>query len=423
MVGRFHAVAFVLLAAHSPAASFCVSRGQAALPTPPCAATQAALLRAVVSKLPPGTYVTPDQLRSLCGLWAYELCGLPLKQLSGSWDLAISELFPPNSVDAVPLPPAPPQPPRKGRSRRQRQRRRDRPPPAGAVVVPDTALWQDPRPPPELSTVCLGPLIEGATTWLTNDPSECERLLEEHGFAQATHLGLDLEWTPTMVRGQHSQLAMLQIATRQHCILLRVGQMAQRAADRDHPMHLPLPPPPLPPILASLLGSPTPLKVGRGIKDDAKLIRRQLGVEVTGTVELPGRLSLKDLAKSATRLEQPDSAKWMTNWDARHLPTDVLKYAAFDAIAAYEIHLRAPELPKQQPRGRPKAGQFPRPPRQARGSEPQQQKGRSQVKSSTSSNEAELEGRGLSNRATRREQLAELRGDAPPSDNEGQSQP
>lgn len=351
-------------------------------PPPPCAPTQDAVLRAVVAKLPPGIFVTSDQLRSLCGIWAKELCGEPLKQLSGSWDLAVADVFaaandaqensPPASSVALPLPEPAARGGRRGRRSRSRERR---PPPPGALIVPSAAVWEDPRPPPQLATTCLGELVEGATTWLTNDAAACEALLDECGFAEATHVGLDLEWTPTMVRGQYAQVALLQIATRRHCILLRVGQMALRAALPSQPAHLPLPPPPLPPRLVSLLASTETLKVGRGIRDDAKLIRRQLGVDVSGAVELPGRLSLKDLAREATTLTLPDAAKWMTNWDARQLSADALTYAAFDAIAAYEIYHRIPPRAPATSDGlgrraasaeRPRARQFPRPQRQAR---------------------------------------------------------
>ena len=42
-----------------------------------------------------------------------------------------------------------------------------------------------------------------------------------------------------MVRGQQTQLGLLQLATREHCLLVRIGQMAR----------------PLPPRLAALLGA------------------------------------------------------------------------------------------------------------------------------------------------------------------------
>lgn len=118
---------------------------------------------------------------------------------------------------------------------------------------------------------------------------------------------------------------MLQLATREHCLLLRVGQM----------------PLPLPPRLASLLSASTPLKVGRGIRNDAKMLRSQLGADVSGVVELAGRQGLWDLARSTasiTGLTVPKETKWMTNWDARELSTESLTYAAFDSIASCAVH-------------------------------------------------------------------------------------
>ena len=421
-------------------------------PPPPCAATQHAVLQAVVSKLPPGTFVTSDQLRSMCGLWARELSGEPLKQLSGSWELAVADVFSAAADAQTPLLPVslpPPQPAARGRRRRRGRSSssrsiNERPPPPGALVVPSAPIWEDPRPPPALETTCLGELVEGSTTWLTNDCAACEELLEECGFDEATHVGLDLEWTPTMVRGQHTQVALLQIATRRHCILLRVGQMALRAAAPSQPAYLPLPPPPLPPKLVALLGSTETLKVGRGIRDDAKLIRRQLGVDVSGLLELPGRKNLKDTAREATDLQMPDAAKWMTNWDATDLSTSACTYAAFDAIAAYEVHRCTPPPPQQQlgnggsraaKAERPRATQFPRPQRQSRRSgssssssssssstgaatspaasaSPRQSAEPTRAEAETSAGSAAKGGSSVeSNRAQRRAALAELRGE------------
>ena len=332
--------------------------------TPPCAATQASVLKAVLSKLPPGAAVSSDQLRSLCGVWARDLCGQPFKLLSGSWELALQDAF----AEQPPPPPPPPPPSRNGR-RGSRRSSTSAPPAPGKFIVPATPLWVDPRPLPELSTHCLGELVEGSTTWLTNDAQRADELLVEFGFDTCAHIGLDLEWTPTMVRGQLAQVSMMQIATREHCLLLRVGQMVERAAalNREsngasaaqNPPSLLMPvaaagsasaASPLPPVLRTVLSSDAPLKVGRGIKEDAKLIRRQLGVIPAGVAELPGRLSLKELARTTTSLKQPVQKRWMANWDAQTLDEEVLYYAAFDAISAYEIYKRAPPPKQAKPR-------------------------------------------------------------------------
>jgi len=279
--------------------------------TSPCPPNQAALLLAVLSKLPPGALVNADQLRSLMGVHSRDLCGVPLKQVGGSWSMALKNVLgEPVSSES--------------RSHRPGHRSSRGFKPGRHYLVPANAelQWQDPRPAPEKSTQCLGQLVDGSTTWVTNDPHACDQLVVECQFDSAPHIGLDIEWTPTMVRGQHAAIALLQLATRERCLIVRVGQMD----------------PPLPVGLQRILGATAPVKVGRGIRQDARMLRSQLGAEVNGVVELLGKDSLKSLARSVGGLKLPEEGKWMNNWDARDLSENALRYAAFDSIAAFAIH-------------------------------------------------------------------------------------
>ena len=281
----------------------------------PCAPVHADVLRAVLSKLPPGALVTADQLRSVMGLWSRDLCGLPLKELGGSWERALHITLGSSTTQT-----------RQDGSTRQ------------VYALPPTSRWRDPRPAPAPSTRCLGALVEGSTTWLTNDPEACDDLIGECGFESAEVLGFDLEWTPAMVRGQAVSIALLQLATREHCLLLRVGEMAQIA------------PHGVPPRLRRLLETHPPYKVGRGIGDDAKLVRSQMGVDMrresAGLVELPGRDSLKTLARRYASFPLPPTlGSPLTNWDARDLPRAALTYASLDALVAADVYGRMPQQP------------------------------------------------------------------------------
>ena len=91
-------------------------------------------------------------------------------------------------------------------------------------------------------------LLPGSTTYLTNEPDACDDLLRECNFESAGHLGLDLEWTPTMVRGQQLAVSLLQLATRDHCLLIRVGEMRAMGVEA------------LPPGLTRLLTTNPPSK-------------------------------------------------------------------------------------------------------------------------------------------------------------------
>ena len=182
--------------------------------------------------------------------------------------------------------------------------------------------------------------MDGCTVFLSNDPAACDTLIEQFGWLSAAHVGFDLEWTPTMVRGQETEVSLLQLATADQCLLVRIGHWRSAPASTATSQ--------LPPVLASLLASDAPLKVGRGVRADAKLLRAQCGVEPSGVSELPGRANLKELARTQTSLRLPAGVQadkgWLTNWDARELSQTALQYAAFDAVAAYEVH-RANPLP------------------------------------------------------------------------------
>ena len=264
-------------------------------PAPPCTDCRS-LLRAVVSKLPPGAVVSVDQLSSLCGVYSRDLTGLAFKEVPGSFEASVRILLGPS-----------------GREDRK------------LTLPAEPIMWEDPRPPAAPSTRCLGDIISNTTSWLTNEPEGCDSLIGELGFETAPFIGLDCEWTPRMVRGQQRELGLLQLATRDKCMLVRVGQMQL----------------PLPPGLTRLLEAEAPLKVGRGLRADVSELRR-LGCEVGGATELAGKESLKSLARSVGGLTPPSDGGWMTHWNARELTEDKLRYAAFDAFAAVAIFEACP---------------------------------------------------------------------------------
>ncbi|KAL1507968.1 hypothetical protein AB1Y20_007572 [Prymnesium parvum] len=254
----------------------------------PCA-DQESLLRAVVSKIPPSSRVSISQLRSLMGIYAKDLCGTPMQHVPGSLELSMQSLLRPTAH------------------------------PEQWVTPEDPVEWHDPRPPAEQFTRCLNGLIPNTTTWISNEPEQCDALVEALGLDCSPHIGFDTEWTPVMVRGQKPQLELMQLATSSSCLLVRVGQM------KGH----------LPPRLLRMLNSDTPLKVGRGIKGDVSILR-SMGHSVSGATELPGTEGLKSLARKVG-LKPPSEKGFMTNWAARHLAEDKLMYAAFDAFAAEAV--------------------------------------------------------------------------------------
>lgn len=138
-------------------------------PPPPCRPDYEALLKAVVSKLQPGLEVNDMQLRQLMGLYSRDLTGYPFKKIAGAPGRAMLNVFGRMFEDYY--------------------------------YVPDDAatLWNDTRPPPDVFTCRVGTLVKDSVTWLSNDPIAVDKLLLELGFFNATHIGLDTEWTPTVV--------------------------------------------------------------------------------------------------------------------------------------------------------------------------------------------------------------------------------
>ena len=108
-------------------------------------------------------------------------------------------------------------------------------------------------------------------------------------------------------------------------MLVRVGPLAR----------------PLPPALSEVLGAASPVKVGRGVATDANKLESE-GCLVGCVEELKGKCSLKEAALTVARLELKRVAgkagSAMTNWDARELSPEALRYAAFDAIAAAHVY-------------------------------------------------------------------------------------
>ena len=162
--------------------------------------------------------------------------------------------------------------------------------------------------------------MAGALAWVSNDAERVDALVDECGFASAPFVGLDVEWTPSFVRGQAERPALLQLATRQRCVLVRINQMGRVRTRRG----------------CARLGADAPLKVGR-----AAYARRleALGLDVGAVDELPGRLGLKQSRRRrrASRCPAPAAAHDQLG---RPRPADhrSLAYAAFDAVAAAAVY-------------------------------------------------------------------------------------
>ena len=127
------------------------------------------LLKAVLSRLPPGAEVTREQLQSLMGFLSGDMYGCTLKELRlkeppGAFDAAVLTLMGGGGADAS-----------AASMRRQ---------PLPLRVPLAAAEWATAAPQPTPSTRCLGE-VAGATTWLTNEPQRVDELLRSSGLLEA----------------------------------------------------------------------------------------------------------------------------------------------------------------------------------------------------------------------------------------------
>lgn len=83
---------------------------------------------------------------------------------------------------------------------------------------------------------------------------------------------MDVEWTPTVIKGQRADVSLLQMATREHCLLLRVGEMRQSGVS-------------LSPRLRADLEGQSPLKVGRIVRGQSRAGRTDKAFPVAGNCD------------------------------------------------------------------------------------------------------------------------------------------
>lgn len=209
--------------------------------------------------------------------------------------------------------------------------------PADPTQAPPSKQKRKPRVLPDLNTSDAGlpPLVlpPSLSVVCSRSAGETDELLACSGFARASLLGLDIEWTVTYVAGVTQRpAAVVQLSSASGCVV------AQLSAMRGV----------FPPRLRALLEDPRVIKSGCKVTNDALKLRRDYGVRCAGLLEL-GSLAalalpygerpwaLADLCASALRRRLPkERTERMSDWEGR-LSYEQLKYAALDAYASREV--------------------------------------------------------------------------------------
>ena len=171
------------------------------------------------------------------------------------------------------------------------------------------------------------------TIHVVNTPQEAEHAVTF--LKQFPVLGIDTETKPTFSRGQHHKVALLQVATNDHCFLFRL-----------HLTGLTLP-------IILLLENPSILKVGLSLKDDFMMLHRRAPFQPRGIVEIqemvrPFGIEEQSLQKIYAILfgEKISKSQRLTNWEAATLTSPQQLYAATDAWVCREMYLKLMDNPK-----------------------------------------------------------------------------
>jgi ribonuclease D len=157
--------------------------------------------------------------------------------------------------------------------------------------------------------------------------SEAKALRASLLLLGARTVGLDTESRPSFRRGESYPIALVQIATHKRAFLYRVRPGAPYRS------------------LKRLIENPRVRKIVQGAREEARELRRDLGIEARGFVDLPTaakaagqtELNLRALAARVLGIRITKSAQ-RSNWANPELSTAQIEYAATDAWACLAVY-------------------------------------------------------------------------------------
>lgn len=166
---------------------------------------------------------------------------------------------------------------------------------------------------------------------VVNTPWEAERAVTY--LRGCPLLGIDSETRPSFAKGHTHKVALLQVASEEHCFLFRLNVMG-----------LTLP-------LITLLEMPHITKVGLSLKDDFMMLHKRAPFEPRGIIELqefvrPFGIEEQSLQKIYAILfgEKISKTQRLSNWEADVLTQPQQLYAATDAWACLNIYRKLQQL-------------------------------------------------------------------------------
>lgn len=176
---------------------------------------------------------------------------------------------------------------------------------------------------------------------VTTDEKAVEAWIEKHVVVPDIRvLGFDVEWPPVMRSGEYNKVALIQLATSTHVLLVQVAHMPNARAGGER----------FPASLRDVIQSTRVAKVGVGVYEDLVKVTRDFGLEVGDTAFLElGRIAkgtvqacrygLVGLTESLVGLAAKKSKKvQMSNWATRLLSREQKTYAAYDALMSLDVY-------------------------------------------------------------------------------------
>ena len=173
----------------------------------------------------------------------------------------------------------------------------------------------------------LPPFVFSGEVVVVEDASEAERIA---GFLQeCPYLGFDTETRPAFRKGESYRVGLLQLASLERVYLFRLNKCGWGVA------------------LRNLLSDPKIIKIGVGIRDDLRNLKKLGDFAPASFVDLQEyviRFGIED--KSFSKLMaiifrvRISKRQRTSNWEAPVLNEGQIRYAATDAWGALKMYLR-----------------------------------------------------------------------------------
>ncbi len=140
-------------------------------------------------------------------------------------------------------------------------------------------------------------------------------------------IGFDTETKPSFKKGELNSIGLLQLATSDIALLIRVKELG------------------LPKQLVDILESPKTLKIGAAIRDDIKSLQKIKRFTPGGFIDLQSVVPEYGIESFSVRKmaaivlgQKVSKSQQLSNWDAPILSEAQQQYAAIDAWACREIY-------------------------------------------------------------------------------------